>query len=212
MKTTRAFGAICALCALAIAGPAAGDSIGDCFSEDNERRIKGCSELIDLPGLDGGSKSLAYAMRALAYSLKGLYDRALPDYDLAVGLDPSSAIALNNRAWALLKLKRPDKGLGDVERSITLSPGSPHAHDTRAHIHQALGETGKALADYERAMRFGDKRFVKLYQCGLQAQGLYLGSVDGFYTQDVRWAFEACVEDRACDPLPADEECRSAMS
>jgi tetratricopeptide (TPR) repeat protein len=204
--------AVSLLFGLVAAGSAAGDGIGDCFSDDNERRIAGCSEIIDMPGLDAGSKSLAYAMRALAYSLKGLYDRALPDYDMAIRLDPASAIALNNRAWALFKLKRAEKGLDDVERSLVLAPGSPHAHDTRAHIHQALGNAPKALADYERAMRFGGERLIKLYQCGLQAEGLYAGSVDGLYTSQVRRAFEACVKDRSCDPLPADEECRNPTS
>lgn len=186
--------------------------IAECFSENNERRIAGCSELIDSPALDAGTRSLAYAMRALALSLKGALAQALPDYDMAIQLDPASAMALNNRAWVLFKLEKYTAGLADVERSLQLAPTSPHAHDTRAHIRQAMGQRGEALRDYEQAMRYGGEHLVRLYQCGLEAQGFYAGPVDGLYTRDVRRALETCVASRSCDPLPADEECRAATS
>ncbi len=193
------------------AGTVHGDTIGDCFA-DSSRRIEACSELIDTPGLDGGAKSLAYAMRALAFSLQGAFERALVDYGEAVRLDPDSAIALNNRAWVLFKLKRPAEGLGDVERSLTLAPLSPHAFDTRAHIRQVLGRKAEALADYEEAMRLGGERIIKLYQCGLQAHGLYFGSIDGLYHREMRRALETCTGSPTCDPLPAEEECRKLTS
>lgn len=198
--------------ALLCGGAARSDTIADCFSEDNQRRIVGCTRLLDVPGLSKAERSLAYAMRALAQSLQGQYDKALPDYDKAIELDPSSAIALNNRAWAYYKIGRARRGLRDVERSIELQPSSAHAHDTRAHIYQDMGDTGAALADYERAARFGGERIVKLYQCGLTSFGLYKGSIDGMYSAATREAMRACVSKRDCDPLPADEECRLATS
>lgn len=193
-------------------GAARSDTIADCFSEDNERRISGCTNLLEVPGLSKAEKSLAFAMRALAFSLKGNYAQALPDYDRAIDLDPSSAIALNNRAWALFKTGRAERGLRDVERSLDLQPSSAHAHDTRAHIHQAMGNAPRAMSDYERAVRFGGERIVKLYQCGLATFGLYKGKIDGIYTTSVRDAMRACVKHKDCDPLPADEECRFATS
>lgn len=217
--TYRSFnpgGLALALAALLLAGPASvastSNPISECFSENNERRISGCSELIESPGLDAGTKSLAYAMRALALSLNGALAEALPDYDMAIRLDPTSAMALNNRAWVLYKLDRLGEGLEDVERSLRLAPASPHAYDTRAHIRQARGEPKDALRDYEQAMRYGGEHLVRLYQCGLEAQGMYAGPIDGLYTRDLRRALEVCVASRTCDPLPADEECRAATS
>lgn len=198
--------------ACAPASSASSNTISECFSENNQRRIAGCSELIENPNLDAGTKSLAYAMRALALSLEGSLAQALPDYDRAIELDPASAMALNNRAWVLYKLDRLSDGMNDVERSLTLAPASPHAHDTRAHIRQAQGERTAALRDYEQAMRYGGEHLVKLYQCGLEAQGIYRGPIDGLYTRDVRRALEICVSQATCDPLPADEECRAATS
>lgn len=201
-----------ALTLCAAASGASSNTVAECFSDNNDQRIAGCSELIENPNLDAGTKSLAYSMRALALSLRGALAQALPDYDDAIKLDPSSAMALNNRAWVLYKLDRLSEGMADVERSLTLSPSSPHAHDTRAHIKQALGERTAALRDYEQAMRFGGEHLVKLYQCGLEAQGVYKGPIDGLYTRDVRRAMELCVGQPTCDPLPADEECRAATS
>ena len=213
-KRTKPAVLVCLLLGVAVlcGGAARSDTIADCFSEDNERRITGCTSLLDVPGLSKAEKSLAFAMRALAYSLKGKYDQALPDYDHAIELDPSSAIALNNRAWAYYKTGRMQRGLRDVERSIQLQPSSAHAHDTRAHIYQLMGNPTRALADYERAVRFGGERIVKLYQCGLATFGLYKGNIDGVYSAATRDAMKTCVTKSDCDPLPADEECRFATS
>jgi hypothetical protein len=62
------------------------------------------------------------------------------------------------------------------------------------------------------AMRFGGERMVKLYQCGLQSQGLYGGDMTGRYSPELRRALESCIAKPSCDPLPADEECRRVTS
>jgi len=56
------------------------DSREDCFSADRGRRIEGCSQLLD-GKLSPFSASLVYAMRALAYSIRGRHTEALADYD-----------------------------------------------------------------------------------------------------------------------------------
>ena len=95
--------------------------------------------------------SQVYAMRALAYSLKGRYSTAIQDYDMAIGIQPDFAMALNNRAWAYFRWGKAAIGLPDVEQSLELSPTSPHTLDTRAHIRQALGDPAGALRDYNKA-------------------------------------------------------------
>ncbi|MGD9671162.1 MAG: tetratricopeptide repeat protein [Hyphomicrobiaceae bacterium] len=189
------------------------DVASDCFSDDSLRRIPGCTAL-----LEGGAKlstterSLAHAMRALAYSLQGHFSEALKDYDEAIQLKPDFDVALNNRAWALFKMKRYEEGMRDVERALKIAPWSAHAFDTRAHLHQVEGRLRQALQDYILAMRFGGEKLVKLYQCGLEAQGLFKGKVDGLESEDLRKALAACVRDDSCDPLPPEEECRRPTS
>ncbi len=214
MKASNVTAVAALLLALCGAGgmAAAGDALVDCLSDDNGRRIDGCSALIDDPKVAPGQRSFAYGMRALAYSLRGVFDKALADYDKAIDLNPDYAVALNNRAWVFFKLGRSEDGAHDVERALQLSPGSPYALDTRAHIHQADGDADAAFADYERAMRNGGDGMVKLYQCGLRARGLYFGMIDGIRSPAVSRALRTCVGTRACDPLPDDEECKPSVS
>jgi tetratricopeptide (TPR) repeat protein len=212
MKFWRVVAAAALIAAAACPVGASGDPAADCFSEDLERRIAGCTALIEQRDQGVADLSLAYAMRALAYSLKGRYSAAIGDYDTAITLRPDFAVALNNRAWAYFRWGKAATGLPDVEKSLELSPTSPHTLDTRAHIRQALGDTKAALRDYDRAMWYGGARMIKLYQCGLTEARLYTGEIDGTWRPELTRALEKCVLDKACDPLPADEQCRAATS
>jgi tetratricopeptide (TPR) repeat protein len=192
--------------------PARAEAAADCFSEDIERRIDGCTALIERRDQSVADLSNAYAMRALAYSLKGRYATAIRDYDMAITIKPDFAVALNNRAWAYFRWGKAATGLPDVEKSLELSPTSPHALDTRAHIRQALGDPQAALRDYDKAMWYGGARMIKLYQCGLTEARLYNGEIDGTWRPELTEALQKCVLDKNCDPLPADEQCRAATS
>lgn len=184
----------------------------ECFSEDWGRRIAGCTAIIDSDQSTPAERSQAYAMRALALSLKGQYGEAIGDYDEAIRLSPNFAVALNNRAWAYFKWGKGASGLADVERSLALNPLSEHTWDTRAHIRQTMGNFAGAFADYEQAVNIGGERMIKLYQCGLASQGLYKGRLDGYDSQELRSALKTCAYSKTCDPLPADEECRDPTS
>jgi tetratricopeptide (TPR) repeat protein len=209
----RSAGLIAGLALLvSLAGGLKADDAVHCFGEDIERRITGCSALIERRDSSVAEMSAVYAMRALAYSLKGEYATAIQDYDVAITMRPDFAVALNNRAWAYFRWGKAATGLPDVERSLQLSPTSAHSLDTRAHIRQTLGEPQAALRDYTKAMFFGGAQMIKLYQCGLTEAGHYKGEIDGVWRRELQNAFEACVQDKQCDPLPADEHCRAATS
>jgi tetratricopeptide (TPR) repeat protein len=192
--------------------PARAETALDCFSENKDLWIPGCTALIQRPGIEPEQLSSAYAMRALGYSLKGQYDSAISDYDSAIRINPDFAVALNNRAWAYFRSGRAQQGLPDVEKSLKLNPLSEHSWDTRAHIRQASGNFTGAFDDYEKAVQIGGERMIRLYQCGLKENGLYNGPVDGLYTTEVRGALRTCAKTTTCDPLPADEQCRAATS
>src|SRR5690606_21740599 len=124
----------------------------DCFGKDGGRRIEGCTALIEGGGVDPAQLPDVYAMRALAYSLKGEYATAIRDYDMAIDLRPDFAVALNNRAWAYFRWGKPATGLPDVEKSLRLEPRVAYSLDTRAHIRQSMGDPKGALSDYNKAM------------------------------------------------------------
>jgi tetratricopeptide (TPR) repeat protein len=185
----------------------------ECDRPESDRRIKACTELIETPGIPPTRQAMAYANRALSYSLMGEYQAAIRDYDQAIGMFPDFAVALNNRAWAYFKWGRATEGMTDVQRALQIDPQSPHALDTRAHIHQSLGDQGFAMRDYEAAMMFGGTRMVTLYQCGLKMHKLYDGPNDGVIRPALLQAMRLCIEKGGtCDPLPPDEECREAVA
>lgn len=184
----------------------------DCFGKDNDRRIEGCTALIEGGGMSQAQLASIYAMRALAYSLKGDYATAIRDYDIAIQMQPNFAVALNNRAWAYFRWGKADTALPDVEESLRLDPTAAYTLDTRAHIRQVKGDPKGALHDYTQAMYFGGLEFVRLYQCGLTEAGLYEGRIDGVWRRELQEAMEKCVLSTTCDPLPADEHCRPATS
>lgn len=198
--------------ALASAAPSRAADELDCYSEDLEKRIAACTGIIERRAASDTALSAAFASRALAFSQKRQYDRAIADYDRALAITPNAPSALNNRAWAYFKWGRPAMGRDDVEKSLRLDPRSGPAYDTRAHIAQALGDPASALADYNLAMDVGGEHMTLLYQCGLADQGLYRGPRDGQPNAELRAAMSICVENPRCDPLPADEFCRPAAS
>ncbi|MBU2532037.1 MAG: tetratricopeptide repeat protein [Alphaproteobacteria bacterium] len=184
----------------------------DCYSQDLMRRIEGCSQLLNLPHLAPSVRAQAFSLRALALSLIGRYNEAVNDYDQALSLMPNQPVTLNNRAWALYKMGRFAEAVPDVEKSIQHDNTSPHAFDTRAHLRQANGEADGAYNDYQKAMELGGTHMVRLYQCGLQAYGLYQGPVSGIFSSALDRALKLCVKRADCDPLPPDEECKAALS
>jgi tetratricopeptide (TPR) repeat protein len=201
-----------AITAFAPGSGARADNALDCYAENLDLRIRGCTALLDQGNLSPLERATVLASRALALSMKTWYPQAIQDYDRSLDLAPNQPIALNNRAWAYFRWGKPAAGVDDVEKSLRLDPTSGAAYDTRAHIRQSLGDPQQAMADYRLAMTFGGERMVKMYQCGLTQQGLYKGPMDGIATGELENALSICTQDAACDPLPADEECRTGTS
>ena len=200
------------LMALAASARAEDANATHCFGKDNDRRIEGCTALIEGGGVSQSLLAEVYAMRALAFSLKGEYATAIRDYNLAIEMRPGFSVALNNRAWAYFRWGKTATALPDVEESLRLDPNAAYSLDTRAHIRQVQGDPKGALNDYTKAMYFGGLDMVKLYQCGLTEARLYEGRIDGIWRRELQDALEQCVQSTTCDPLPADEHCRPATS
>ncbi len=189
-----------------------GASPTDCFGVENpDLRIAGCTEMLN-GRLSPEQRAQALASRALGYSVKGWYAEAVADYDKSLDIEPNQAVALNNRAWAYFRWGKGALGVDDIEKSLKMDASSGASWDTRAHINQSMGRPADALADYRKAVTFGGPRMTKMYQCGLKEHGLYKGEVDGKPNPELYDALGKCVLDTACDPLPADEECRTGTS
>ena len=81
-------------------GPAGANDERDCFqSQDAQRRIKGCSELIR----QNPSEATAYHNRAVAFEHVSDIDSAIADYTKVIEIAPTNATAYDNRGRAFAR-------------------------------------------------------------------------------------------------------------
>ena len=95
------------------------DDKSDCRDgKTADLKIKGCSALIKTDTKD----SIAYYNRGSAYQTKGDVDRAITDYDMAIGLKPDYAAAYENRARAYVSKGDYTRAVADVTKAGELTP------------------------------------------------------------------------------------------
>jgi adenylate cyclase len=87
---------------------------------------------------DPGANARAHGLLGYVHSMRGEFDRVLPEVDRAIALNPSDAFALRSRGVALLFLGRIDESISTLETARRFDPGYDSA-DARA---------GLALAYY----------------------------------------------------------------
>ena len=106
-----------------------------------DAQIEGCSALIK----DGKEPTLVLAIahnnRGNAYSVKGDYDRAIQDYDVAIRLDPTYPKPFNNRGLAYQKKGDYDRAIKDFDEAIKLDPKYGYAFANRADTYQKMHES-----------------------------------------------------------------------
>src|SRR5215470_12212619 len=70
---------------------------GRCTSRSPDVGIEGCTAVIQSGQRRSENLALAYSRRATAYARKGDYDRAIPDFDQAIKLNPNDPLAFYGR-------------------------------------------------------------------------------------------------------------------
>ncbi|WNJ93250.1 tetratricopeptide repeat protein [Bosea sp. 685] len=121
----------------------------------HDRALAACNRLIDGGSLSGGELATALLDRGdlLALGTGDAYARALADYDRAIALAPTAAIAFAKRGKAhLLYMRDLRRALRDLDTAIRLDPSQADFLVTRASIQASLGEPDKALVDLDHAI------------------------------------------------------------
>ena len=107
----------------------------------------------------------AYHRRAGCRFNAGKVKESLPDFDVAVRLDPKNAEICKNRGIAYLNLLRFDEALADLRHALELDQNHPELYKkvlgetyARRAYEQAQAKKWKeAVADFDEAIRFDGK-------------------------------------------------------
>ena len=95
-----------------------------------------------------------YAERLLR---SGLYEEAIPQFDIVIRLMPDLALAYHGRGQAQYREEHPDLALQDYNMAIKLKPEMAEAYLSRSLLYKESGEDEKSLQDLEAALSIYEK-------------------------------------------------------
>ena len=87
----------------------------------------------------------------------GNYDRAIADFNEAIRLNPSYALALGNRGLVYAKKDSYDRAIADFDEAIRLDPKYAIAFRGRGVAYGNKGDYDRAIADFTEAIRLDPK-------------------------------------------------------
>ncbi len=93
-----------------------------------------------------------YIRRGVDLRRQGKFGRAMAEFDLAIGINPTSANAWYHRALVWGHMGDHGRAIIDFSRAIALNPEYADAYNCRGYARFCLGEYGPATDDFERAI------------------------------------------------------------
>ena len=93
-----------------------------------------------------------YHGRGLVFYNEGLYERAISDYDKALGLNQKYIEAYISRGLAYMAQDKFDPALSDYNKALELDPYNENAYIARGNAYQNKGLYDQAISDYNRAI------------------------------------------------------------
>src|SRR5215475_8264986 len=133
---------------------------------NSDMAINYCTQAIESRQLSGKGLAFAFYRRGNAYSEKGDYDRAIPDYDQAIRLNPSHANTFSNRGVAYARKGDYDRAILDYSEAIRLNPNHADAFSNRGVAYARKGDYDQAIQNYDEAIRLNPKHASALYDRG----------------------------------------------
>jgi tetratricopeptide (TPR) repeat protein len=133
-----------------------------CFDQQGDQAIAACTRLINSGKYKGRDLASIYGARAVNLKVTGETDRAIADYDKAIGIEPT-ALRYSNRANALRVKGEIDRALDDLGRALRLDPKRATAFVVRGLIWaEEKNDPDRAIVDYTKAIEI-DPMFTSAY-------------------------------------------------
>jgi tetratricopeptide (TPR) repeat protein len=112
-----------------------------------------CTALIQSGNYLARDLSTVFVIRAIACQRKGDLDRAIQDYDHAIGLDPGGATAYYNRGAAYGSKGDWDRAILDYDQAIRHQPNDSAAFRNRGLAYREKKQFDRAFQDFDQAAR-----------------------------------------------------------
>lgn len=128
-----------------------------CRDDDSERLIRACTAVIRSGRQTPENLARAFFNRGRAWADQGQYDRAIPDFDQAIRLDPEYPDAFNNRGVAYSGKGQYERAIVDFDQAIRLDPNYAIAIYNRGLASQSLGQTDVAAQYFAKARQVGPR-------------------------------------------------------
>jgi tetratricopeptide (TPR) repeat protein len=131
---------------------------------------------------------IAYNDRGSAFFNIDEYEKALSDFDTAIGLKHEFPEAFHNRALVLLVIGKPKEAIEDFNQALAYNPQYADAYTDRGNAYLVLGKIDLAINDFNRAIRLNPTLF-KAYNSRGTAY-TELGNFDkaiGDYTMAIKY-------------------------
>jgi serine/threonine protein kinase/Tfp pilus assembly protein PilF len=114
---------------------------------------------------------LSFLSRSWARMIAGDNIGALADVDAALALNPSSFVALKNKAHILSeRLGKTPEAIAVLDRTLAIFPDNGQLWASRGVLNARLGQRGAALADLDEAMARDPGAATSYFAAGLYAQ------------------------------------------
>jgi tetratricopeptide (TPR) repeat protein len=126
-------------------------------SVDWDRKVAGCTKLLQEPRFPPAALSTIYAARGTGWAAKNDFARAIVDFDESLRLNPKNSVALINRGAAWLLRGESDKAIADLDAAAALDPKNPAIFSSRGVIWRQLRKYDKSIADLSEAIRLEPK-------------------------------------------------------
>ena len=126
----------------------------DCdYAPDLNKKIRGCTVVIEKESSNKKVQSMAYNNRGIAYHRMGQSERAIADFTKSYEINPKYTDAKRNRGIAYKQTGRLDLALSDFNDLLLINPRMSQLYCDRGTVFEAKGMLKEALADYTRVVK-----------------------------------------------------------
>jgi lipoprotein NlpI len=117
-----------------------------------DRRIAGCTALIESGDESDVDLFGDYVSRGNAHADHQDYDLAIADYGEALRRNPTRAVVYYDRAAAYRMKRDYDRAIADYDRAIALDPRYEEAFVNRGVAYAGKGDTDRAISEFTTAL------------------------------------------------------------